>query len=104
MASLAVVTASSAILAVVTLASIILTVVTASSASLAVVTLASVILTVVTASSTSIVLTTFSAPIAVTPAFVIVTSPLTATSEDLLLESPTNILPSFNCGVLVKFA
>ena len=49
-----------------------------------------------TASSASIALTTFPEPIAVTPAFVMVTSPVTATSKDLLFESPINIFPSFN--------
>jgi hypothetical protein len=64
----------------VTAASLIFAVSTASSANLAVVTLALVILIVVTASSANIAVITFPVPIAVTPAFVMVTSPVGVTS------------------------
>ena len=77
---LAEVTASVANLSVVTFKFLILAVSTASSASLAVVTLASLIFTVSTASVASMPTTTLPVPIAVTPAFVIVTSPDGVTS------------------------
>ena len=60
--------------------STIFAVVTASSANLASVTLAFVILAVVTTSVANIAFTTLLVPIAVTPAFVIVTSPVGVTS------------------------
>ncbi len=67
-------------LALVTFAFLIFAVSTASSANLAVVTLAFSILAVVTASVANIAVTTLLAPIAVTPAFVMVTSPVGVTS------------------------
>ena len=67
-------------LALVTFAFLIFAVSTASSANFAEVTFASVIFTVVTASVANIAFTTLLVPIAVTPAFVIVTSPVGVTS------------------------
>ncbi len=67
-------------LALVTFAFLIFVVSTASSANLAVVTLPLVIFAVVTASVANIAVTTLLVPIAVTPAFVMVTSPVGVTS------------------------
>ena len=87
-------------LALVTFAFLILAVSTASSANFAEVTFASVIFAVVTASVANIAVTTLLVPIAVTPAFVMVTSPVGVTCVASFDALPTYTLPSVNVVIL----